>query len=363
MDSLTHCLIKCLVVFMKNKNEKFTGIINIARNHTPRLWEIPFDNNYPHYPVSNDLIKKYRIVSGTRITCDIERGRINNIISLCGKNPEEFRNRSQFDKLTAVSPNERFNFSQSSLDSLKIIDRFTPLGKGSRALIVSPPRAGKTTLLENLANGIIKLDSKLRVIVMLIDERPEEITAFRMNTKAMVFHSSLDKGSKSHVILSSLLINHIKAEVESGNDIVLLIDSLTRLGRAYNNQDRYSAGRTLSGGLGANALETPRKLFGMARNIENGGSCTILATILKDTGSRMDEVIFQEFKGTGNSEIILDRDIADNRIYPAINIRESGTRKEELLLSEAEMTDNRRLRSEILKLDKGNAILRLKDLL
>ena len=345
------------------KKNKVTGIINIARNHEPRLWEIPFDKNSFNIIIPRRFISRYKLVSGTRITCTINNGSIETILSIAGRKPEAFANRNNFDKLTPLNPQSRFDFSQSQSDSLRIIDRFAPVGKGTRGLIVSPPRSGKTTILTDIANGLAELDPHLRVIVLLIDERPEEVTAFKRSTDALIYHSSLDKGTKSHIILSSLLINHIKTEVECGNDIVILIDSLTRLSRAYNLNDNHSRGRTLSGGLGAQAMSVPRKLFGLARNTEEGGSCTILATILKDTGSRLDDVIFQEFKGTGNCEIILDRDLADERIFPAINVRESGTRRDELFFSDEELERNYRMRSEILKLDKATAIQKLKQTL
>jgi transcription termination factor Rho len=200
------------------------------------------------------------------------------------------------------------------------------------------------------------MNSKLRVIILLIDERPEEVTSFVLNTNAPVFHSSLDKGTSSHVLLSGFLINHLIAEMECGNDTVILLDSLTRMGRAYNAGKNNN--RTMSGGLSSGALEIPRKLFGLARNIQNGGSCTILATILKDTGSRMDEVIFQEFKGTGNCEIILDREIAEERLYPALHLSESGTRKDELLHSEEEIIKINKLRRSLLQMDKFSALVK-----
>ncbi len=347
---------------MKKKNI-FEGYLNIARNHTPVLWTIPFDDRLDYYEFPKDLIWKYHLVSGARVKCGIEDGKINKIIRVCDLKPEEFASRADFSKLVPVNPAEKFDFGYSESASIRIVDLIAPIGKGTRGLIVSPPRAGKTMLLEAIANDLHRIDPNLKVIILLIDERPEEVTSFIMNTKAHVFHSSLDKGTASHIALSSFLLNHIRTEVECGNNVVILIDSLTRMGRAYNVNDRNFNNRIMSGGLASGALELPRKLFGMARNIENGGSCTILATILKDTGSRMDEVIFQEFKGTGNCEIILDREIAEKRVFPAINITESGTRKEELLHSPEEIDKINAIRRNLMQVDKVAAISKIKQMM
>ncbi len=347
---------------MKDKN-KFEGLISITRQQEAILWQEPYDKNFTYFKLDRQLVRKFQLRNGVRLECEVQGKRIKQIVKINGKDPEQFKLRKNYDKLIATNPHERFDFSSVKYESLRIIDMLIPLGKGTRGLIVSPPKAGKTILLEQLANGIMEVSPQTRVILLLIDERPEEVTSFKMQTKAKVFHSSMDKGFNSHVQLSDLLIDHIKLELECGNDIVILIDSLTRMGRAYNNSDTRSRSRTMSGGLGSGALEIPRKLFGLARNVEGGGSCTILATILRDTGSRMDEVIFQEFKGTGNSEIILDREIAEERIFPAIDIKESGTRKEELLLAEDDLEKIYRLRRELLQMPKGRAIQRLQTLL
>ena len=346
------------------KSTIFEGYLNIARNQQSVLWTIPFDNRRDSINFPEKLISKYQLVSGARVKCEINNNkRVTNVLAICGHKPEDFESRSNFSKLIPVNPFEKYDFGSSDSTSVRILDLITPIGKGTRGLIVSPPRAGKTVLLEAIANDLHRLDPKLKVIVLLIDERPEEVTSFIRNTKADVFHSSLDQGSASHILLSSYLVDHVRVEVECGNDIVILIDSLTRMGRAYNLNDNRHSNRIMSGGLSSGALELPRKLFGMARNIENGGSCTILATILKDTGSRMDEVIFQEFKGTGNSEIILDRDIAEQRIFPAINITESGTRKEELLHSSVELDKINDIRRQLLQIDKSAAISKLRTII
>lgn len=333
--------------------------MNITKNQQATLWKIPFDKSSESFNFPDKLIKKYNLKSGVRLESEIKSNRVIDIYKICDVKPEEYNKRKNFNNLIAQNPTERYDFGNSEISSLRILDLMTPIGKGTRGLIVSPPRAGKTMLLENLANEFYKLDPKLQVIVLLIDERPEEVTSFKMNTKAQVFHSSMDKGSWSHQVLGNFMLNHIRAELECGNDTVILIDSLTRMGRAYNINDNRHNNRIMSGGLSSGALELPRKLFGVARNIQNGGSCTILATILTDTGSRMDEVIFQEFKGTGNCEIILDRDLADMRIFPAINITESGTRKEELLRSNLELEKINSLRRRLLQIDKQKAVSNL----
>jgi transcription termination factor Rho len=213
-----------------------------------------------------------------------------------------------------------------------MIDLIAPIGKGTRGLIVSPPKAGKTVMLQQIANAITFANPATRIIVLLIDERPEEVTYFRRGVKAEVFASTIDQSIDEHVELAELILANIRIDLECGRDDVVLIDSLTRLGRSFN-QSGYGTNRMMSGGLSAGALEIPRRFFGLARNIENAGSVTIIATILVDTGSRMDQLIFEEFKGTGNSEIILDRSLAEARIFPAINLPASGTRKEEQLYS------------------------------
>ncbi|MBN2017745.1 MAG: transcription termination factor Rho [Candidatus Cloacimonetes bacterium] len=340
----------------------FQGLLNISNDHKAVLWKTPFDKNDAYYNFPNRLISQYKLVSGARIACEIHGRNIEKLISVCGMEPDNFKNRRQFHELTATNPDKKFNLDVSEFDSLRIIDLMIPIGKGTRGLIVSPPRAGKTILLEQLATSLTSVNPEVRVIVLLIDERPEEVTSFKQNTNVQVFFSSFDQGLRSHVALSDFLINHIRVELECGNDTVILLDSLTRMGRAYNSSERNPQSRTMSGGLGSTALELPRKLFGLARNIQDGGSCTILATILTDTGSRMDEMIFQEFKGTGNCEIIIDREIADQRIYPAINLRESGTRKEELLIPGDQLITIHRLRNNLLRLDKTDAIIQLKRL-
>ena len=335
------------------KKNIFEGYLNISNKRQSVLWEIPFDKRKKYYEFPKILISKYHLVNGVRIKCKLKNKKIIEVLEICGQKPDNFAHRKDFINLLPVNPDEKFDFGSSEKTSIRILDLITPIGKGTRGLIGSPPRAGKTMLLEAIANDLHRIDPKQRIIILLIDERPEEVTSFIRNTKADVFHSSLDQGNSSHILISDFILNHIQSEVECGNDVVLLIDSLTRMGRAYNSDISKYNNRTMSGGLSAGALNFPRKIFGMARKIENGGSCTILATILKDTGSRMDDIIFQEFKGTGNCEIILDRDIAEERIFPAINIKESGTRKEELMRSYKEIEKINIIRRKYLSLNNS----------
>ena len=251
------------------------------------------------------------------------------------EDPKEARTKVHFDNLTPLYPDSALVMEISEKDkkdfSDRIIDIVAPLGKGQRALIVSPPRTGKTMLLQNIANSITKNQPECYLIVLLIDERPEEVTDMQRSVDGEVVSSIFDEPASRHVQVAEMVMEKAKRLVEHGRDVVILLDSITRLGRAFNTVVP-SSGKVLTGGVDANALQRPKRFFGAARNIEEGGSLTIISTALIDTGSRMDEVIFEEFKGTGNSEIVLDRKIADKRVYPAIDIMKSGTRKEELLI-------------------------------
>jgi len=245
--------------------------------------------------------------------------------------------RIPFDNLTPLYPDEKLNLETSTEEiSTRIINLFCPIGKGQRGLIVSPPRTGKTILMQRIANAITANHPEAFVIVLLIDERPEEVTDMQRNVKGEVVSSTFDEQSTRHVQVAEMVIEKAKRLVEHKRDVVILLDSITRLARAYN-QTVPTSGKILSGGVDSNALHKPKRFFGAARNIEEGGSLTIVATALIETGSRMDEVIFEEFKGTGNMEVILDRKLSDRRLFPAINIKKSGTRKEELLLTEEQL--------------------------
>jgi len=292
--------------------------------------------------INPELIRGLSLIEGAVVTGRVEQKkgkcRLASIESVGGMRPEEFGKRPRFEDLVAIDPHERFELGNCGLESMRIVDLIAPIGKGTRQLIVSPPKAGKTILLEQIVEGIHHFSPESRIIVLLIDERPEEVTHFRRAVEgAEVVASTSDHGADEHVELARLMLAHVQTELECGREVVLLIDSLTRLARAFNNSTRgRNAPRrhTMSGGLEAGILEIPRRLFGLARNIENGGSITIIATCLINTGSRMDQLIFEEFKGTGNSEIVLDRTLAEARIFPAIDIPASGTRKEAKLYNQ-----------------------------
>ena len=256
------------------------------------------------------------------------------------EDPEKIRHKVHFDNLTPLYPTERLKMEldnpTSKDNSPRVIDLVAPLGKGQRGLIVAPPRTGKTVLLQNIAHSITANHPECYLIVLLIDERPEEVTDMQRSVKGEVVSSTFDEPAVRHVQVAEMVIEKAKRLVEHGRDVVILLDSITRLGRAYNTVVP-SSGKVLTGGVDANALQRPKRFFGAARNIEEGGSLTIIATALIDTGSRMDEVIFEEFKGTGNSEIVLDRKVADKRIFPAMDILKSGTRKEDLLVQRQDL--------------------------
>jgi len=290
--------------------------------------------------VPPSLMHKCGLVEGAAVTgaTRIDRGLalLENVVSVCGLTVEQFKKRTPYQQLTAVSPYQRFDLEKCGELSMRIVDLVAPMGKGTRGLIVSPPKAGKTTLLAQLAKGILADDPKAQIIILLIDERPEEVTQLKRGiVGATVVASSIDQTIDDHVELAEILLAYIKIQLECGRDIVVLVDSITRMGRAFNRKGT-GTGRMMSGGLEAGVLEIPRRFLGMARKIENGGSVTIIATALIDTGSRMDQLIFEEFKGTGNSEIILSRSLAEQRIFPAIDIPASGTRMDEQLWGKAD---------------------------
>jgi len=269
---------------------------------------------------------------------------------------EDYTKAVRFENLTSIDPIEKYNLETTpDLLETRVIDLVTPIGKGTRGLIVAPPRTGKTTILKQIANAVTTNHPDVHVMVLLIDERPEEVTDFQRSVKAEVVASSNDQDLETHVRLSRFMIERCRRIVESGKDVFVLLDSLTRVARAYNSVHGGS-GRTMTGGVDARALEIPRKMFASARKIENGGSLTILATALIDTGSRMDELIFQEFKGTGNMELILDRKLSDRRLFPAIDIPKSGTRKEEKLFAAKNIDSLRKLRRTMVDLNPIEAM-------
>ena len=280
---------------------------------------------------TGDVIKGIsRFREGEKFPSLIFVGEVN------GEHPEKAAKRKRFDELTPIFPNERLKLETDPNDyATRIIDLMCPIGKGQRGMIVAQPKVGKTTLLKKVANSISRNNPEVELIVLLIDERPEEVTDMKRSIKGQVIHSTFDELPEHHVKVAEMVLERAKRLIEHGKDVVILLDSITRLTRAYNLVIP-SSGRTLSGGIDPAALHKPKKFFGAARNIEHGGSLTILATALIDTGSRMDDVIFEEFKGTGNMEVHLDRKLSERRIFPAIDINKSGTRREDLLLTPKE---------------------------
>jgi transcription termination factor Rho len=297
--------------------------------------------------VSPDMIRQYSLRTGDTVDGVMQAPRENERYFAITKvnhinfgDPEKARHKVSFDNLTPLYPDERLKMEIEDPTikdrSARVIDLVAPIGKGQRALIVAPPRTGKTVILQNIAKSIAENHPECYLIVLLIDERPEEVTDMQRSVKGEVISSTFDEPATRHVAVAEMVIEKAKRLVEHKRDVVILLDSITRLGRAYNTVVP-SSGKVLTGGVDANALQRPKRFFGAARNIEEGGSLTIIATALIDTGSRMDEVIFEEFKGTGNSEIVLDRKVADKRVFPAMDILKSGTRKEDLLVDKSDL--------------------------
>jgi len=316
--------------------------------------------------VPSDLIRSHALVDGAEVSGvagTTNQGlQLTSVERICALSPDTFASRKPFEQLIAIDPNERFRLGDSNAMSMRVVELIAPFGKGTRGLIVAPPKAGKTQLLEEMAHAIHASAPDARIILLLIDERPEEVTHFRRTVPAEVFASSNDQSLSDHTRLAELTMAHVRCELECGRDVVVLIDSLTRMTRAFNLAGR-GANRTMSGGIDAKAFEMPRRFFGLARNIEKGGSVTVIATALVETGSRMDDLIFEEFKATGNSELVLDRALAEARIFPAINIKASGTRKEELLYTPAEMEKLTLLRRALADRDSKSAMIGLLNLL
>ena len=300
--------------------------------------------------VSPAQIKRFALRTGDTVIGEIRSPKdgeryfaLLQVASINFEEPEKARHKVHFDNLTPLYPDQRLNMEIDSLEeskkkdlSARVIDLVAPIGKGQRSLIVAPPRTGKTVILQNIAHSIAHNHPECYLIVLLIDERPEEVTDMQRSVKGEVVSSTFDEPATRHVAVAEMVIEKAKRLVEHGRDVVILLDSITRLGRAYNTVVP-SSGKVLTGGVDANALQRPKRFFGAARNIEEGGSLTIIATALIETGSKMDEVIFEEFKGTGNSEIVLDRKVADKRTYPAMDIAKSGTRKEDLLVDKGDL--------------------------
>jgi len=341
------------------------GILDILDNYA-------FVRTAGYLPSPNDvyvslsMVKKHGLRKGDAITGAVRQPRdgerrekfnpLVRIDTVNGTDPETARQRADFSKLTPLYPQERLRLETEPANlTTRVIDLVAPIGKGQRGLIVSPPKAGKTMVLQSIANAISANNPECHLMVVLVDERPEEVTDMQRSVKGEVIASTFDRPAEDHTIVAELAIERAKRLVELGHDVVVLLDSMTRLGRAYNLAAPAS-GRILSGGVDSTALYPPKKFFGAARNIENGGSLTILATALVETGSRMDEVIFEEFKGTGNMELKLDRKLADKRIFPSVDVDASGTRKEELLMAPDELKIVWKLRRVLHALDQQQAI-------
>ncbi|MEE2912840.1 MAG: transcription termination factor Rho [Planctomycetota bacterium] len=342
-------------IMPNNQNETVTGILDWDRPHEGRLrqWKngpVVAEQD-PYVPVA--LKDEWPLRSGQMITATViqkksknrKKGKPRNIRPVVSKitaiedlDPTEYAKRLPFEEMTVIDPQPRIKLEHKGCPpACRLIDLFCPIGYGTRGLIVAPPKAGKTVLLQNIAQGIHHNHPNIEVVALLIDERPEEVTEFKRTVPAEVLYSSNDQNVDEHIELGIMAIERAKRKLEAGLDVVVLLDSLTRLGRAFNNSKKFaSSGRTMSGGLDSRALEIPKQLFGAARNVEQQGSLTIIASCLVDTGSRADQVIFEEFKGTGNMELILDKSISEQRLYPAINLSASGTRKEDLLMDPTE---------------------------
>ncbi len=310
------------------------------------------------------IIRKFHLREGAHVEGIVKEGQkkgqkqqLLKVEKINGHTLEEYNNIFQFRSQTTINPTEQLNLCLNDKDlNGKILNLLVPIGRGQRGLVVSPPKAGKTTVLKHIAKAITQNHPDVKVIILLVDERPEEVTDFQRSIPAaQVVASSSDEEVERHIRLTQLIMQVGMREAEAGYDIVILMDSLTRMGRAFN-KTANSNGRTLSGGLAVNALDLPRKFFGAARNLEDGGSMTIIASILVDTGSRMDDIIFQEFKGTGNMDLILSQKCAEKRLWPAYNLRESGTRKEEKLLSKEDYVKSMRLRQLLTSLEETEAI-------
>ena len=297
--------------------------------------------------VSPNQIRRFNLSTGDLVTGKIRAPKkgekyfaLVKVSEVNGEDPDNVRNRIPFASLTPLHPNERINLEIGNGGTeditARVIDLVSPIGKGQRGLLVAPPKAGKTMIMQNIASSISRNHPECELIVLLIDERPEEVTEMERTVRGEVIASTFDEPAKRHVQVAEMVINKAKRRAEQGKDVIILLDSITRLARAYNTV-APSSGKVLTGGVDANALQRPKRFFGAARNIENGGSITIIATALIDTGSKMDEVIYQEFKGTGNMELHLERRLSEKRIFPAININASGTRREELITDEKEL--------------------------
>lgn len=351
--------------------EEFTGEIEGILELHPKGYGFMRDPNKNYSSqdtdafVSSSFVEKHNLREGVLIKGDVGIGsrgqgpRLKDIFAIDGRTPEEWEEVKNFEDLTPINPFEQITLEIGPKPvTMRVMDLLTPIGKGQRALIVAPPRTGKTMLLQDIAESVSQNHPEVRLMVLLIDERPEEVTEMRRVVKGEVIASSMDRDVESHVRISQLIIERGKRLAEAGEDVFILLDSITRTARAFNKWVGNS-GRTATGGLDIRALDIPKKLFGTARRFDEGGSLTVVATALIDTGSRMDEAIFQEFKGTGNMELVLSRDLADRRIWPAIDVTKSGTRREEKILSEEVLDGATMLRRSLIALSPVEAMEQL----
>lgn len=325
----------------------YTGVLDVLTDGFGFIrGDIPENDVY----VSNSIIKRFQLRTGDLVCCDVENGNgkfnaVSFVHSINGDRPEKSIGRRRYDELTPIFPNMRIHLGGS--DAMKLVDVVAPIGKGQRGIIVAPPKAGKTTLLKDMAKSIMRYDPEMEMIILLVDERPEEVTDLKeelcpLLKRINIIASTFDEKPENHIKVAERTIERAKRMVEMGKDVTILFDSITRLARAYN-VTMPPSGKTLSGGIDPIALTAPKKFFGAARNLKEGGSLTIIATALIETGSKMDDVIYEEFKGTGNMELVLDRRLQEKRIFPAIDIKKSGTRRDDLLQNPEE----RRLAADI----------------
>jgi transcription termination factor Rho len=339
------------VLFLPPKDNAPGVLVSAKANYLPS----PKDPLVPRELVNREGLEAGALISG--LVVDGNRPVLRRVLTVEGLEPGAFRQRSAFNELISIDPNSRMKL-ETEPDEMcgRVVDLLAPIGRGQRCLIVAPPKAGKTTLLKRMAHAVEENDPDVHVIVLLIDERPEEITDFRRSvTRGEVIASSADLSAENHIAVAEIVAERARRLIECGKHVIIFLDSITRMARAYNHMQK-GGGKIMSGGIDARTMEKPRRFFGAARNAEGGGSLTIVATALVDTGSRMDEIIFQEFKGTGNTELVLDRDLFNRRIFPCINIPQSGTRKEEKLYGPEELPKIVKLRRALAAVDKIQAM-------
>ena len=355
-----------------NENgETTTGILEVCQDGYGFLRSDNYLSGDDDVYVAQSQIRRFRLKTGDYVTGRVRPkregenfGAIYYVDQVNGEDLDKVINRPSFEDLTSVFPSERISLETDGHSiAMRMVDLISPIGKGQRGMIVSPPKAGKTTLLKETANAVLKNNPEMEIIILLIDERPEEVTDIKeaiQGDNVEVIHSTFDERPEHHKKVAEMVLERAKRLVEHGKDVIILLDSITRLARAYNLTVNAS-GRTLSGGLDPAALHMPKKFFGAARNMREGGSLTVLATALVDTGSKMDDVVYEEFKGTGNMELVLDRALSERRLFPAIDITKSGTRREDLLLSEDEMFAANFIRKEMSGMRKEEALEQIVD--